>query len=371
MKPSRITEVLDLTYEARKKGQVFNPLFAGAAGIGKSQICQQWVYNKRKNNPSFGFIDLRLAYMEAPDIIGFPSSETDPDGRQRTVHHLPDFWPTEGEGLLLLEEPNRGTTAIMNTMMQLLTDRTIHNYRLPDGWIIAACINPESAEYDVNSMDTALRNRFVSFDVEYDHNTFVEYMDKNTFCNSIQMFVKSGTWTYKDASSLGKDGKYISPRTWAQLNAAHVAGSLEDRVLHRTISLSILGKDVGAEFWKFVHDDAPVTATDLLSDKKKALNKLKQQSQPDKYQGDMIAVTVDSIVKAYGGVEPKEEQIGEDVMVEVAKIINSDQALTLIKECIIKTAKTNINDAFTEFSKKNPDLVSILKQNIKLNNVKK
>jgi hypothetical protein len=69
MKPTRIFEVLDLALEARKKGQIFNPLFAGAAGVGKSQICQQWVNQQRKNNPNFGFIDLRIAYMEQPDFL--------------------------------------------------------------------------------------------------------------------------------------------------------------------------------------------------------------------------------------------------------------------------------------------------------------
>jgi len=62
MKPSRIDEIMDLAYEARKIGQIWNPIFIGEAGLGKSQIVQQWVDKKKKVNPSFGFLDQRIAY---------------------------------------------------------------------------------------------------------------------------------------------------------------------------------------------------------------------------------------------------------------------------------------------------------------------
>lgn len=373
MKPSRIIEVLDLAMKARSLDKNLNPLFAGAAGIGKSEICQLWVEKQRTRNPNFGFIDLRVAYLEAPDFVGFPGESVDESGRVRTSHRLPEFWPTDpkSEGLLLLEEPNRGTTAVMNCLMQLLTDRKVHNYTLPKGWVIAAAINPDSAEYDVNSLDAALKNRFAIFEVEYDHNTFVSFMESHDWCQNIQHFVKSGAWAYKDASVIAKGGTYISPRTWAQLNAAHKAGAMEDKQIHRIFTSSILGKDIGNEFWKFVHDDAPVMAEDILKSKKKALSKLKEQSKPDAYQGDKIALTVESIIKNYGGQNASETEINEETMVEVAKIISSDQAVNLLKGCGLKSNNGNITDFFKDFCKRHPDLVDVLKSNIKINNVKK
>jgi hypothetical protein len=372
MKPSRIFQVLDLALEARKHGQNLNPLFAGAAGIGKSQICQKWAEDQRSRNPNFGFIDLRAAYLEAPDFIGFPGESKDKDGNLRTSHRLPEFWPTdaESEGLLLLEEPNRGTTAVMNCLMQLLTDRKVHNYTLPKGWIIAAAINPDSAEYDTNSMDAALKNRFVVFDVEYDHNSFVSYITDKKWCDNIIYFIKSGIWTYRDACSISDGNVYISPRTWEKMNAAHMGGALEDKQFHRILTSSILGKDIGNEFWNFIHDDAPVTAQDIIRDKKSALKKLKKQSKTENYQGDKIEVTVQSIIKHYGGVEAKEDQISEEDMVEVAKIIWSDQAMDLIKACGLKVNGGNIKSFFEDFCSRHQDLISILKSNIKINNSK-
>jgi len=368
MKPSNIFAVLDLAYKSRLMGKTINPIFTGEAGLGKSEITQAWVKKEQKRNPNFGFIDLRIAYMEAPDLIGFPSEGVDVNGLARTKHLLPEFWPTEGEGLILLEEPNRGTTGVMNCLMQLLTDFKVHNYTVPAGWMIASCINPDSSEYDVNTMDAALKDRFVEFEVEFDHVAFIDFMDAANWHDSVQMFVSSGIWTYKSTKEIGKDGKYISSRTWSKVNAAELAGVNQNRALHRLTVCSILGKDIGNEYHKFCYDSAPVTAQDLLKDRSAAMKRLVSMSDPQTYQGDMIAATVESIEKYYGGLKKdcKADQIDEDIMAEVAKIIPADHAVNLIKQCGYKQSKGQITNFFKEFTGRHPELVKVLKDNIKI-----
>lgn len=368
MKPSNIFGIMDMALKTRELGKVFNPLFTGEAGLGKSQIVQQWAKKQREKDPKFGFLDLRIAYMEAPDLIGFPEIAKDESGEVRTKHRLPEFWPTEGRGLILLEEPNRGTTGVMNCLMQLLTDRKVHNYTLPDGWLIAGCINPDSSEYDVNAMDAALKNRFAEFEIEYDHLSFMDFAERDGWDDKLQRFIGSGIWVYKTTKEIGKEGKYISPRTWSSVNAVELAEVHSNRVLHRTVVCSILGKDIGNEYHKFCYDQAPVTAQDLLKDKKVALERLKEQSNPNDYKGDMIAATVESIEKHYGGAKKdcKSDQIDEDTMAEVALIIPADHAVNLIKQCGYKQSKGQITQFFKDFTKRHPELVQVLKDNIKL-----
>ena len=369
MKPSNIIAVMDLALKARKNNEVMNPMFTGDAGLGKSQIVQQWVAKQRETNPSFGFVDLRIAYLEAPDLIGFPETAADKNGVARTMHRLPEFWPTEGEGLIFLEEPNRGTTGVMNCLMQLLTDRKVHNYSLPPGWIIAAAVNPDSSEYDVNAMDAALKDRFEEFEVEYDAMTFIEFMDAKGWHEPVQRFVGNGIWVYKTPKEIGQNGKYISPRTWSKVNAAERAGLSDNRMLHRMTVCGILGKDIGNEYHSYCFDQAPVTAADLIKDKKAAIKRLKEHCAIDTYRGDMIPVTVESIIKAYGGKKDqcKPDQIDEDTMVEVAKIIPADQTANLIKGCGFAVAKGRMSDFLAQFVKDHPELINIMKSNIKIN----
>lgn len=382
MKPIRILEVLKLTTKARENDHVFNPLFTGDAGLGKSAIAQLFVEKMKtvgfpesgiKPNKNYGFLDLRIAYMEAPDFIGFPETE-EIGGQKRTCHYLPEFWPTEGEGLILLEEPNRGTTGVMNCLMQLLTDRKVHDYKLPPGWIVASCINPDSAEYDVNAMDAALRNRFEEYEIEFDPVSFIDYVEASDWNDNVQMFIKSGAWLFKDTKSIGDGGRYISPRTWSKVNAAEEAEVGKDRRLHRETMMSILGKDIGQEYHKFCFDEAPVTAKELLDSRSKALSRLKKQSDPSAYKGDMIAVTIESITQNYSCKQKDDKvggKVGEDTMAEVAKIIPSDQAINLIKQCGFKQSKGAITTFFRDFVKRHPELSKVLKSNIRISRTQK
>jgi hypothetical protein len=370
MKPSHIITVMDTALAARQAGEILNPMFTGEAGLGKSQIVQQWVKKQQKRNPEFGFLDLRIAYMEAPDLIGLPENEVLKDGSKITSHYQPDFWPRDmkSEGLILLEEPNRGTTGTMNCLMQLLTDRKIHKTPIPEGWLIAACINPDSSEYDVNTMDVALKDRFEEFEVEYDPLTFMEFMDGEKWNESVQRFVGDAIWVYKTSKEMGQGGKYISPRTWSKINAAEKAGIRKNRQLHRIFVGSILGKDIGNEYHKYCYDQAPVTAAELIKDRAGALSKLKEHSHPDTYKGDMLAATVESIQKSYGGAKKdcKADQIDEDLMAEVAKIIPADYAVNLIKGCGFRQTKGRMADFFNDFTKRHPDLIVVLQSNLKL-----
>lgn len=378
MKPIRILDTLVLAYKAGKNGQQFNPLFTGDAGLGKSDVCKLFVEIMRTKgfpehgiepNPNYGFIDLRAAYMEAPDFIGFPESEKDGNGVSRTVHNIPEFWPTdpESQGLILLEEPNRGTTGVMNCMMQLLTDNKVHKMELPKGWIKAGAINPDTAEYDVNAMDAALKNRFVPYEIEFDFVSFSDYISKKNWDTSVQSFINSGAWVYKGTQQLADGASYISPRTWSQVNAAEKAGLRNDRILHSETVRAILGRDIGNEYHKFCYDEAPVTAKDLIDDFKSAMKRLEKQSDPSTYKGDMIAVTVESITQNYScQLKDKDGKVGEETMAAVAKVIPADQAINLIKACGFKQSKGAITTFFKDFVKRNPELKEVLKASIRV-----
>lgn len=370
MKPSQIPVILDLAWKARLEGEIFNPLFTGEAGLGKSAIVQQWVKKKQEQNPNFYFLDLRCAYLEAPDMIGFPEKvKIEINGKEiwTTIHAIPEFWPMEegDEGLILLEEPNRGTTGVLNTLMQVLTDRKVHLHKLPEKVIIAGCINPDTAEYDVNSMDTALKDRFEEFEIEYDHLSFHDYMIQSKWDEDvIRFFGESGIWVYKTSDQIGEGQKYIAPRTISKINAAMKAGVKQHRQTHWIVSNSILGKEIGNEFNKFCYDQAPVTAKEILADKKKALKRLETQCDENDYKGDMVAMTVESIIKEYGGQNAKDGEIDEATMADVARIIPKDQAIVLIKGCGFKDSNGNITSFFRGFVQRHKDLVDLLRSAI-------
>lgn len=340
MKSEKILKILDLALVARNKGLVFNPMFEGDAGIAKSFYCQAWVKQQRETDPNFGFIDLRLANLEAPDLVGYPKVRQ-VDGQDRTSFILPEYWPTKGRGLLLLEEPNRANPSIMNAIMELLTDRKVQGYTLPEGWLIASAINQsDDGLYSVTAMDPALADRFERFKIEYDHASFIAFIKKEEWNTSLVSFIEK-VWTYKKPSEIGDKGKYISPRTWSKVETALKCGVENDPDMLYTVAMAELGDAVGREFHKFMCEQTPVTISDLLANKEVAMAKLKGYCPVDNYRADLVSVTVDSVANAYDG-----KAFTFELVKEVATIIPADLALDLVKKVLVAHIE-KIDDKYT------------------------
>lgn len=338
MKPTQIFDIMDLTRRVREQHKTLNPLFVGPAGVGKSQIVQQWC---RKNE--LPFIDLRAAYLEPSDLIGFPNIGIK-DGRQVTKFFPPEMWPTGGEGVILLEEVNRGTTAVMNCFMQLLTDRKIHDVVIPDGWMIVGCVNPENEHNDVNTMDSALKNRFVIFDIDYDKKAFVDYMKNKNWDETVQLFVESNTWTYVKPENMTENpgAKYVSSRSLEFLNNVEQAEVAD--VLQMDIYKSILGDNYGKAFYTFKHKEQPVLYKDLVDSPRAALKRLGKFADPSNYKNGHIAITIKDIIE--------KKMIEDDLLVEVLLVLPADQAKTLLSELeFVRKDNALTQKIFSEYPK--------------------
>lgn len=140
-------------------------LLEGPTGIGKSEIVAEFA---RRRGISHLIIDLSL--LEPPDLVGMPVIR---DGR--THYAFPSELPTEGAGILMLEELNRAELPVMQPALQLLSARRLHAYELPADWSCVAAINPESDEYQVSRLDPALRARFMELLVHADVSEWLKW----------------------------------------------------------------------------------------------------------------------------------------------------------------------------------------------------
>jgi len=138
----------------------------GTHGIGKSSAVRQVAQEQ-----GIGFSDMRCAQLEAADLRGFPVRGD--DGR---THFLPPHdLPADGCGLLLLDELNRAPEDVLAAAFQLVLDRRIGEYRLPEGWSIVCAGNFDGADYSVTSLDPAFRDRFCHVTLEAGQATWDEW----------------------------------------------------------------------------------------------------------------------------------------------------------------------------------------------------
>lgn len=165
-------------------------------GYGKSQLVKQGAQAL-----GIGCIVIDLSIMEPTDLTGLPVTKGD-----RTIFLPPAFLPRDGNGLLVFEELNRAEKHMTSPCLQLLTTRRLNEYKLPDGWLPVACINPSSGEYDVNELDAALRSRFLHLKLKASPTEWLKWADSNGVHATVRRYVKDvrdvfdssnpRSWTY-------------------------------------------------------------------------------------------------------------------------------------------------------------------------------
>lgn len=200
----RLVRALDLAYRASRP-----VLLEGPTGIGKSEIVRT-VAKKL----GIDLVVLDLSLLEPPDLVGLPVIE-----HGRTHYALPGILPTEGRGILLLEELNRAERYIQQPALQLLSARTLHDYVLPPGWVPFAAINPESGDYQVTTLDPALRARFLTLRVRADRPSFLAWAIAERLHPAVIAIAQKHDRVLDD----------VCPRSWAYVSEVLMATTPDER----------------------------------------------------------------------------------------------------------------------------------------------
>ena len=151
----------------------------GPPGIGKSSI----VADVAKQH-ELRLVDLRLSQLAPTDLRGLPVAE---NGVSRWFP--PEFLPTDGQGILFLDEINMAPPAMQGIAQQLILDRQVGSYRVPEGWFIWAAGNRKSDRAAVFEMPSALANRFIHLDLTPDFDSFKVWGLKTGLSEQILAFL--------------------------------------------------------------------------------------------------------------------------------------------------------------------------------------
>ncbi len=214
----------------------------GAPGIGKSSIVKQIADEK-----GLDFLDLRLALMDPTDLKGIPFYDKE---THTALWAPPAFLPQKGEGILFLDELNSAAPAVQSSAYQLILDRRIGEYELPDGWAIVAAGNREGDRGVTYRMPAPLANRFVHFELDVDVDDWREWAYKSGLDARIIAYI-----SYKNEHLFSFDAKseaksFATPRSWEYVGNILKAG-IEKNLLLETISGAI-GRDIAVSFLSFI-----------------------------------------------------------------------------------------------------------------------
>lgn len=215
------------------------PMLWGAPGIGKSDLIRQ--IGKEFDVP---VIDVRLSQKDPVLLSGVPSVK---DGM--TFWNTPDTWPTvekDGdEGILFLDEINQAPPSVSAAAYELILDRKLGPYTLPEGWHIIAAGNNAEDKAQINKMGTALANRFAHFDVEADIVNWSKWAYKNSIHVNLISFLQWRPELLHSMDTTKSLKAYPTPRSWNSANKFYKASSID--MLHNMLAGAV-GKPAATEF---------------------------------------------------------------------------------------------------------------------------
>ena len=220
------------------------PVFVwGSPGIGKSSIVKQIAIENELE-----FVDLRLSLLDPTDLKGIPFFDQE---NNEAVWASPNFLPKnpDSKGILFLDEINTAPPSVQASAYQLVLDRKVGEYELPNGWSIVAAGNNESDRGVVYRMPPPLANRFVHLSMEVSFEEWKAWAYENGIDSSIIAFLHYDESRLFDFDPSKNEKSFPTPRSWEYVDKV-LASNMEPSLLLEIVSGAV-GKESATSFMSF------------------------------------------------------------------------------------------------------------------------
>jgi hypothetical protein len=244
-------------------------------------------------------IDVRLSLWEPTDIKGIPYY----NANENTMSWAPPVeLPTQelaskhAHIILFLDEMNSAPPAVQSAAYQLVLNRKVGTYELPDNVIVVAAGNREADKGVTYRMPAPLANRFVHLELRVDFDDWFQWAVDNRVHKDVVGYISFAKQDLYDFDPKTASRSFATPRSWA-----FVSELLDDELGETTLADLVsgaVGEGTAVKFMahRKVAGRMP-NPTDILSGKVTEL-KVKEISA-------MYSLTISLCYELKSGVEKK------------------------------------------------------------------
>ena len=255
----------------RKAFNSKRPIFIwGPPGIGKSDIIKQL-----GSELDAHVIDVRLSLWEPTDIKGIPYFDAN-EGTMRWAppSELPsaEFAKNHKQIILFMDELNSAAPSVQAAAYQLVLNRKVGTYELPDNVVMVAAGNRETDKGVSYRMPSPLANRFVHLEMAVDWDDYFEWaVDNNVHPDVIGYltFSKKDLYDFDPKSS---SRSFATPRSWSFVSELLTDDDVDNETLTDLVSGSV-GEGLAIKFMAHrKHASKMPNPSDILSGKVKKMD---------------------------------------------------------------------------------------------------
>jgi hypothetical protein len=208
MRPAQLLIILEREFQAALHGQHTPVMLWGPPGVGKSQMVA--LVADRHGMP---VIDIRLSQMEPSDLRGIPFRVED-RVEWAVPSMLPDAARHGNQGILFLDEITSVPPSVSAAAYQLILDRRLGAYTVPDGWAIFAAGNRQGDRGVTYTMPAPLANRFSHFEVDVNLDDWVAWAYANGIDDRLIAFLRFRPELLFEFDPAHNPVAFPSPRSW-------------------------------------------------------------------------------------------------------------------------------------------------------------
>ncbi|MFY8212814.1 MAG: ATP-binding protein [Candidatus Nanopelagicus sp.] len=222
-----------------KAFKVKRPVFLwGPPGIGKSEVVAEIAAEMNG-----AIIDLRMAQMEPTDIRGIPYFNKDINKMDWAPPiDLPDeeFASKYPIVVLFLDEMNSASPAVQAAGYQLILNRRVGKYFLPDNVVIVAAGNRDSDKGVTYRMPMPLANRFIHLEMKPDFDSWQNWAVDKKIHKDVVGYLSFAKQDLYDFDSKSSSRAFATPRSWC-----FVSDLLQDEDMDNETQYSLIAGSVG------------------------------------------------------------------------------------------------------------------------------
>lgn len=333
MKPSEVEQILESILTS------YVPIYLwGPPGIGKSDLIAQIA-----KKLGMDVIDVRAVLLDPVDLRGLPAI----NGDDKVHWHQPGFLPSDpnSKGILFLDELAQAPTLVQSACLQLVLDRRIGDYKLPDGWIVVAASNRAEDRAGAHRVITPLLNRFIHLDIEPDFKDWQLWAARNDILPEVRAFLyhrESLLMTFDAAQASQK--AFATPRSWAFVSK--ILHSTPESLRHAVLSGTV-GEGPAAEFMMFLK------LIGKMPDVEKVIANPQSWDVP-KHEPSIIWATCMAV--ADRAKDADHDRIGK--IINVTEVLEEEYAFVLLQQAAAKNRNVIKHDAARKWQVKHADLLT-------------
>ena len=255
----------------RKAFKNKRPIFLwGPPGIGKSDIIKQLGTELDAH-----VIDVRLSLWEPTDIKGIPYFDSNvnkmvwapplelPDAEMAKQHK---------QIVLFMDEMNSAAPAVQAAAYQLVLNRRVGTYQLPDNVVMVAAGNRESDKGVTYRMPAPLANRFVHLEMAIDWDDWQEWAVENRVHKDVVGFLTFSKKDLYDFDPKSSSRAFATPRSWSFVSELLHDDDTDAETL-TDLTSGAVGEGLAVKFMAHrKHASKMPNPTDILSGKVKKMD---------------------------------------------------------------------------------------------------